>query len=107
MMNLADILLLSVALAMDCFTVSIVSGVILRRRWWSLILWIALLFGFFQLLSQQPIGCIFLLVGSQQCLVFSHNVQDAQLEIFLSQQQVLVLGVYVNELFANFLQLCQ
>ena len=48
MMNFADILLLSVALAMDCFTVSIVSGVILRRRWWSLILWIALLFGFFQ-----------------------------------------------------------
>ena len=48
MMNLADILLLSVALAMDCFTVSIVSGVILRRHWWSLILWIALLFGFFQ-----------------------------------------------------------
>jgi putative Mn2+ efflux pump MntP len=48
MMNVADVLLLSVALAMDCFTVSIVSGVILRCRVWGLMLWIAFLFGFFQ-----------------------------------------------------------
>ena len=48
MMTISDILLLSVALAMDCFTVSIVSGVILRRHWWSIILWTAFLFGFFQ-----------------------------------------------------------
>ena len=41
-------LLLSVALAMDCFTVSIVIGVIQRRRIWRLIMWIAFLFGFFQ-----------------------------------------------------------
>lgn len=47
-MNLFDILLLSVALAMDCFTVSIVGGVILRRRVWAVILRTALLFGFFQ-----------------------------------------------------------
>lgn len=47
-MNILDILFLSVALAMDCFTVSIVSGVILRRHVWSVIIRIAVLFGVFQ-----------------------------------------------------------
>lgn len=47
-MGIGDLLLLSVALAMDCFTVSIVIGVIQRRRIWRLIMWIAFLFGFFQ-----------------------------------------------------------
>ena len=32
MTSLFDILLLAIALAMDCFTVSIVSGVIVRQR---------------------------------------------------------------------------
>ena len=32
-MNLLDIILLAVALAMDCFTVSIVSGIILNGQW--------------------------------------------------------------------------
>ena len=48
MMSIADILMLSVALAMDCFAVSIVSGVIMGNRWWRGILWVAFLFGFFQ-----------------------------------------------------------
>ena len=48
MMGIVDILFLSVALAMDCFAVSIVSGVMLRRKVWSLILQTAVLFGFFQ-----------------------------------------------------------
>lgn len=47
-MNILDILLLSVALAMDCFTVSIVSGVVLRRKVWGVMLWTAFLFGLFQ-----------------------------------------------------------
>lgn len=47
-MTLTDILLLSVALAMDCFTFSIVSGVILRNRVWRVMLQTALLFGMFQ-----------------------------------------------------------
>lgn len=47
-MNLTDIILLAVALAMDCFTVSIVSGVILRRRHWPVILRMGMLFGLFQ-----------------------------------------------------------
>lgn len=49
-MTLPDIILLSIALAMDCFAVSIASGVIAGRRCWGLILWIAALFGFFQAL---------------------------------------------------------
>ena len=47
-MNQLDIWMLAVALAMDCFTVSIVSGVIVRRWLWGMILRIAFLFGLFQ-----------------------------------------------------------
>lgn len=47
-MNSLDIWMLAVALAMDCFTVSIVSGVILRRWLLGMILRMALLFGLFQ-----------------------------------------------------------
>ena len=50
MMTIAELLLLSVALAMDCFTVSIVNGVIVARRQWTTILSTALLFGLFQAL---------------------------------------------------------
>lgn len=47
-MNFFDLFLLGVALAMDCFTVSIVCGVIMNQRQWGTILRIAFLFGFFQ-----------------------------------------------------------
>jgi len=47
-MSSLDIFVLSVALAMDCFTVSVVSGVVLRRWEGRVILWLCLLFGFFQ-----------------------------------------------------------
>lgn len=49
-MNSFDIWLLAIALAMDCFTVSIVSGVIVRRHLWGLMLRMAFLFGGFQAL---------------------------------------------------------
>lgn len=49
-MSLFDIILLAIALAMDCFTVSIVSGVILGRYEWRVILQMSLLFGLFQAL---------------------------------------------------------
>ena len=49
-MNLLDIILLAIALAMDCFTVSIVSGVIVRRRLWGMVIQMAFLFGLFQAL---------------------------------------------------------
>jgi putative Mn2+ efflux pump MntP len=50
MISVLDLLLLSVALAMDCFTVSIMSGVILRRPISSSIMRMAVLFGLFQAL---------------------------------------------------------
>ena len=48
MISTFDLLLLSVALAMDCFTVSLMSGVMLRRALTAAILRMALLFGVFQ-----------------------------------------------------------
>ena len=48
MMSLIDLLLLSVALAMDCFTVSIVAGLILRRTDLRVIGQTSFLFSFFQ-----------------------------------------------------------
>ena len=50
MISVLDLLLLSVALAMDCFTVSIMSGVILRRPMSSAVMRMAVLFGLFQAL---------------------------------------------------------
>ena len=47
-MSLFDIILLAVALAMDCFAVSIVSGVIMGRKAWRTILQMSFLFGLFQ-----------------------------------------------------------
>ena len=49
-MSLLDIFFLALALAMDCFTVSIVSGVIVRRYVLSVMLRLAVLFGLFQAL---------------------------------------------------------
>ena len=52
-MSLFDIILLAVALAMDCLTVSIVSGVIVGGKWREVggkIIRMAFLFGFFQAL---------------------------------------------------------
>ena len=57
-MSLLDIFLLAMALAMDCFTVSIVSGVIMRRYVMSVTLRMALLFGLFQALMPFA-GCRF------------------------------------------------
>ena len=49
-MNIIDILLLAIALAMDCFTVSIVSGVISGRWSAAPMLRMSVLFGLFQAL---------------------------------------------------------
>ena len=48
MISVSDLFLLSVALAMDCFTVSIMGGVILRRPIGNAIVRMAVLFGLFQ-----------------------------------------------------------
>ena len=47
-MNQIEIWLLAVSLAMDCFSVSITSGIILRRVIWKTFLTIAFFFGLFQ-----------------------------------------------------------
>lgn len=66
-MNIFDLILLSVALAMDCFTVSIACGVILRRRIWGQIVQMALLFGLFQ--AAMP------LIGWLCSNMFSHHIE--------------------------------
>ena len=47
-MSTFEIWLLAVSLAMDCFSVSITSGIILRRIWWRTFLTMAFFFGLFQ-----------------------------------------------------------
>ena len=67
MISIFDLFLLSVALAMDCFTVSIVSGVILRRGFCAAILRMAVLFGLFQ--AAMP------LIGWLGTAYFSHYLE--------------------------------
>ena len=50
LMTIIEIILLAVALAMDCFTVSVVNGIVMQRRVWSVILQLSVLFGVFQAL---------------------------------------------------------
>ena len=70
-MNSLDIWMLAVALAMDCFTVSIVSGVIVRRWLWGMILRLAFLFGLFQ--AMMPfIGWLATTRFSQQLEAIDH-----------------------------------
>ena len=47
-MNLIETILLSVSLAIDCFTVSVTSGIILHRIRWGTFLRMAFFFGLFQ-----------------------------------------------------------
>ena len=67
MISLSDLLLLSVALAMDCFTVSTMSGVILRRPAGAAILRMAFFFGLFQ--AMMP------LIGWLGTAHFSHYLE--------------------------------
>jgi len=47
-MSLFDVIVLAIALAMDCFTISVVSGVILKRIEWRTVIRMSFLFGLFQ-----------------------------------------------------------
>ena len=49
-MSTLEIWLLAISLAMDCFTVSISSGIILRKKCWKTCLTMAFFFGLFQAL---------------------------------------------------------
>lgn len=53
-MSILEIWLLALSLAMDCFTVSIASGIIMRRVHWRTILTMSFFFGLFQALM--PLG---------------------------------------------------
>lgn len=67
-MSLIDITFLALALAMDCFTVSIVSGVIIRKYILSIILRMAILFGLFQ--------AMMLFIGWLGTSYFSHYLES-------------------------------
>lgn len=66
-MTLLEIILIGVALAMDCFTVSVVSGVIVRKMQWKSNLRMAFFFGFFQALMP--------LLGWLAIHYFQHSVE--------------------------------
>ena len=67
-MNQLDIWFLAVALAMDCFTVSIAGGIIIKRMVWPITLRMALLFGLFQ--AAMP------LLGWLGISTFSHYLEE-------------------------------
>ena len=67
-MNQLDIWFLAVALATDCFTVSIACGIIVKRMEWGITLRMALLFGVFQALMP--------LLGWLGISNFSHYLEE-------------------------------
>jgi putative Mn2+ efflux pump MntP len=74
-MNLLDIILLAIALAMDCFAVSIVSGVLTQKRWLPRM---AILFGIFQ--AMMPlIGWIGISFFRQNIEAYDHWIAFALL----------------------------
>ena len=73
-----EILLIAVALAMDCFTVSVVSGVIVRKREAPLMLSMAFLFGFFQALMPL-LGWLLTSRFSEQIQAWDHWIAFAML----------------------------
>lgn len=91
-MNSLDIWMLAVALAMDCFAVSIVSGVIVRRWLWGMILRLAFLFGLFQ--AMMPfIGWLATTRFSQQLEAIDHWIAFGLLAF--------IGGKMIKESFAN------
>ena len=92
MISVFDLFLLSVALAMDCFTVSIVSGVILRRGFCVAILRMAVFFGLFQ--ATMP------LIGWLGIAYFSHFFEAVDHWIAFSLL-VFVGGKMIKESFED------
>lgn len=66
-MSTFEIWLLAVSLAIDCFTVSVASGIILRRIQWRTFFTMAFFFGFFQALMP--------LIGWNGANHFSHLIE--------------------------------
>ncbi len=63
-----EIWLVAIGLAMDCFAVSIASGIILKRTHWRAMLVMAFSFGFFQALMP--------LIGWMCASTFAHLIED-------------------------------
>lgn len=63
-----EIWLLAIGLAMDCFAVSIASGIILKRTQWRPMLVMAFAFGFFQALMP--------FIGWMFAKSFSHLIES-------------------------------
>lgn len=68
MMTAIETWLLAVGLAMDCFAISIASGILLKRTFWRPMLTMAFFFGFFQALMP--------LIGWACASMFSHLIED-------------------------------
>lgn len=98
-MTIVDMLLLSVALAMDCFAVSIVNGVIVRRYLWMVVLRMAFLFGLFQ--------AVMPLLGWLATSRFAHYIEDYDhwvafvLLAFLSIRMILDAGKPLEQQHLN------
>lgn len=77
-MSTLDILLLAVALAMDCFTISIVSGVIMQRIRLKTVMRMSFLFGFFQ--AAMPfLGWISINMFSRYLMAIDHWIAFSML----------------------------
>ena len=75
-MTTIEIWLLAVGLAMDCFAISIASGILLKRTLWRPMLMMAFFFGLFQALMP--------LIGWACASTFSHLIEDVDLAVGVS-----------------------
>ena len=91
-MSNLEIILLAICLAMDCFTVSITSGIILRRIDWKTFLTMGCLFGLFQALMP--------LIGWFTTSHFHHLIED--FDHWLAFGLLAFLGIrMIKESFAD------
>ena len=92
-MTITEIWLLAIGLAMDCFAISIASGIILKHTYWRTILIMAFAFGFFQ--GMMP------LIGWALASTFSHLIEDIDhwiafgILVFLGGR--MIIGTYKKE----------
>ena len=85
-MSTLEIWLLAVSLAIDCFTVSVTSGIILRRIQWRTFLKMAFFFGFFQALMP--------LIGWFGASRFNHLIESY--DHWIAFALLAFLGNFVN-----------
>ena len=89
-MTTLEIWLLAISLAMDCFTVSITSGIIMRRICWRTFFIMAFFFGLFQ--------AVMPLIGWFAASRFSHLIEEAN-DIPMANASMLVAIASVTTTF--------